>query len=609
MTTGIIPTFDYGGLDAETRIVVQQRTGEIRTIARRAAADIIEIGGKLNEVKDRLGHGRFGDWLKAEFGWSQDTAGRFMAVAAKFGQIPQIAEFAPSALYLLAGPSVPDAARAEAIQVVEAGERVTVARAASIVAEHKPEPAPVYLTGDELSAAVRPAMLALAGGEEHLRAVLTQINIGSPGGQGYLTKLTAALPGKARPADVLALCRAWLAELLAADRPAARAVAFSPAGESLTPIWQLEQGIRRYLDARRESLAAGETSLAQVQAMAARTPGQGRVDLDDLRHNGDWLRQPYREGDLQQALNNVRVQLAQAAKVEGKVEAEPGLRSLAAVNAAAEALLPRIWKWLAVPLAASADDWAKAARLTASLLDVEGFHAARGRNFDLEALIGFLGADCDREALPVAVSVVRAVIQQNLAAAEQAATEPEPEPETDPEPDVIGQWLAALAEENEIPAGRDGQPERDAVRTVLKAIINDRANGGVRYYRSLFKHPAWPAGTDERTKLTAVRQALAAMTGEPEPVAERRPPSWAGLQPVSGGHAAPAVGAPRTAKDATVALIQRKDQHIRHLVVAVDKALGYLGSLAEQRNGAADEDLLECISALRLARAEALNED
>ena len=59
VVTGTVEGFDYGALDSETRIVVQQRTGEIRSLVRRSAQDIIDIGLKLGEVKQRLGHGGF----------------------------------------------------------------------------------------------------------------------------------------------------------------------------------------------------------------------------------------------------------------------------------------------------------------------------------------------------------------------------------------------------------------------------------------------------------------------------------------------------------------------------------------------------------------------
>ena len=57
----------YASLDVETRIVVQQRTSEIKTLMRRTAQDIVEIGLKLVEVNNRLAHGLFLSWLRMEF--------------------------------------------------------------------------------------------------------------------------------------------------------------------------------------------------------------------------------------------------------------------------------------------------------------------------------------------------------------------------------------------------------------------------------------------------------------------------------------------------------------------------------------------------------------
>ena len=141
MDNGLQLTFDYTALDVETRIVVQQRTEEIRVLVRRSAQDIIDIGAKLIDVKARLGHGNFGPWLEAEFGWGQDTAGRFMNVSQRFGQIPQFAEFAPSALYLLAAPSTPEPARLEAIERASNGESITYTTAKAIDNEYRAAPA------------------------------------------------------------------------------------------------------------------------------------------------------------------------------------------------------------------------------------------------------------------------------------------------------------------------------------------------------------------------------------------------------------------------------------------------------------------------------------
>src|SRR5262245_1109622 len=78
--------FDYSALDQETQVLVRLRAGEIKSLAKRVASDIVEIGGKLAEVKDRIGGaGKFNDWLSAELVWSERTAYNFIAVWQKFG--------------------------------------------------------------------------------------------------------------------------------------------------------------------------------------------------------------------------------------------------------------------------------------------------------------------------------------------------------------------------------------------------------------------------------------------------------------------------------------------------------------------------------------------
>src|SRR5262245_38602046 len=116
-----IRLFDYAALDAETRIVVQQRAGEIKSIAKRMAADVVEIGEKLAEVKQRLGaNDRFNDWLSAELGWSPRTAHNFIGVWQRFGSANfAIENVAVSALYALAAPSTPTEAIEAVKQIVD----------------------------------------------------------------------------------------------------------------------------------------------------------------------------------------------------------------------------------------------------------------------------------------------------------------------------------------------------------------------------------------------------------------------------------------------------------------------------------------------------------
>lgn len=131
--------FDYGTLDLDTRSFVQTKTAEIRILVKQTAQGIIEIGQRLIEVKERLGHGNFLPWLQGEFNWSLQSAKRFMNVAETFGQNQQIVDFYPSALYLLAAPSVPEEVRQEALTLSESGERITHAKAQEIIAKHKAE--------------------------------------------------------------------------------------------------------------------------------------------------------------------------------------------------------------------------------------------------------------------------------------------------------------------------------------------------------------------------------------------------------------------------------------------------------------------------------------
>jgi len=206
--------FDYSLLDAAARGVVQQHTTELRALARRAASDIIAIGQHLRAVKARLGHGHFGSWLAAEFGWSQDTAGRFMAVAQKFGQIPHGAEFAPKALYLLAAPGVPDAARTEALDRAATGERVDVAAAKAIIQAHKPAP-PAYAGLTQLASGVRSWVGRQASAAAGQIALLQGIRDRTTAGLIALDALLAGgdLPGPWRKPDVLLALGSVLDEL------------------------------------------------------------------------------------------------------------------------------------------------------------------------------------------------------------------------------------------------------------------------------------------------------------------------------------------------------------------------------------------------------------
>jgi hypothetical protein len=100
----------------------QERADEIRNLARATAENIWRIGQILTEVKASKPHGKFLPWIEKEFGWSEDTAERFMHVHARF-KFRNLRNIQPSALYVLA--KTPEAVREDAIARAEAGETIT----------------------------------------------------------------------------------------------------------------------------------------------------------------------------------------------------------------------------------------------------------------------------------------------------------------------------------------------------------------------------------------------------------------------------------------------------------------------------------------------------
>jgi hypothetical protein len=136
----IVETFEYRLLEDKLAEQVRSAANRIRESLHRTLAGLIEVGKELHAVKDVLPHGRFGRWLRAEFGWGERTARNFMAVAERFGpKTAIIAEMRidPTAAYLLAAPSAPDEARRTAVERAEAGERITAGVAKEILAKSR----------------------------------------------------------------------------------------------------------------------------------------------------------------------------------------------------------------------------------------------------------------------------------------------------------------------------------------------------------------------------------------------------------------------------------------------------------------------------------------
>jgi hypothetical protein len=135
--------FDYTPLDADIAWQAQAVAQRIRQMMKRTLEDLIAIGSDLLAVKASLPHGKFGPWLRAEFGWTERTARNFMIVAQRFGpKTEMIADLRiePTAAYLLAAPSAPEAASERALQRAADGERITVSVAQDILGSLRTRP-------------------------------------------------------------------------------------------------------------------------------------------------------------------------------------------------------------------------------------------------------------------------------------------------------------------------------------------------------------------------------------------------------------------------------------------------------------------------------------
>jgi len=136
--------FDYTPLAAEVAQRVEMAAKRIRILVQRTMEDALAVGQELLAVKETLPHGQFSVWLRAEFDWTERTARRFMAVAQRFGpktDTMSVLPIDPTAAYLLAAPSAPQAASEIALHRAQSGERITVSVAKEILATLGNKPA------------------------------------------------------------------------------------------------------------------------------------------------------------------------------------------------------------------------------------------------------------------------------------------------------------------------------------------------------------------------------------------------------------------------------------------------------------------------------------
>jgi hypothetical protein len=112
----------------------------IRVLGKRLVADAIEIGRRLSECKELLGHGSWLPWLEREFQWSERHARNFMQMhelSLKSANIADL-DLPLTAFYLLAAPSTSEAVRNDVLARADAGEAFSVADVKRLIGEARP---------------------------------------------------------------------------------------------------------------------------------------------------------------------------------------------------------------------------------------------------------------------------------------------------------------------------------------------------------------------------------------------------------------------------------------------------------------------------------------
>ncbi len=120
---GLITPFTNSDLQVPVATELEAITARIKDRLTRQVSDIIETGRDLIEVKSKLDHGQFENWLIQEFSMTDRTARRFMQAATwAEGKSDTVSVLTPTAIYLLSAPSTPESVAQTVFKSVESGE-------------------------------------------------------------------------------------------------------------------------------------------------------------------------------------------------------------------------------------------------------------------------------------------------------------------------------------------------------------------------------------------------------------------------------------------------------------------------------------------------------
>jgi DUF3102 family protein len=132
--------YSYAGLDPAVASAAQAAADRIRSLLRPQVASAIDIGRDVLTVKSLLAHGKFTEWLRAEFEWSERTAQRYMRLTEEFGAISDIlSEVQLTVLHRLAATSTTPEVRKEVVARLRCGERLKSSQVIKLLRPESPQ--------------------------------------------------------------------------------------------------------------------------------------------------------------------------------------------------------------------------------------------------------------------------------------------------------------------------------------------------------------------------------------------------------------------------------------------------------------------------------------
>lgn len=277
-----IEAFDYNSLADDVRAETLDLFYRLRSLFRRSAEDVIEIGRLLARAKDLLGE-RFDEWARVELNISASSIRRFILASKKAELIPELRSVQPSVLYLLAEPSTPEEVVSSVIEKAKSGAAVKVKEIEEALQQAREANERAKRLEDELDAALSEATDLRHRLEESERAreeIARRAEYDAKRAEGYMMTLNRRSEELMEAEQAYEELKRELADLKARPPKVEVREVAPPPGELERRKKELEaqkKQLEGQIAAMRREIERGHSELAQLKRRAAEASGEARM--------------------------------------------------------------------------------------------------------------------------------------------------------------------------------------------------------------------------------------------------------------------------------------------------------------------------------------------